>query len=134
MASIPAATTLIAADGRRACSRIPARSDPSGITPQPICRATLLVRPSSSFGVIRIRYVWTETFHDGPTKPIAATTGHSHHGARTAAIRASSTAQIHMHPVIVIPAGIRRWNAGSGERARQAADPHAPDDDADLRR
>ncbi len=67
--AIPAATTVMAAAGENSCSRNPARSEPSGITPQAICKATLLVRPSSSLGVIRIRYVWTETFQDGPTKP-----------------------------------------------------------------
>jgi hypothetical protein len=52
---IPAATTVIAAAGDTACSRNPPSSEPSGMTPQAICTATLLVRPSSSFGVICIR-------------------------------------------------------------------------------
>jgi hypothetical protein len=53
--AIPTATTVIAAAGASACSRNPASSDPSGMTPQAICRATLVVRPSISFGVICIR-------------------------------------------------------------------------------
>jgi hypothetical protein len=52
---MPAATAVMAAVGETAWSRNPASSEPSGITPQPSCRARLLVRPSSSFGVISIR-------------------------------------------------------------------------------
>ena len=53
--AIPAATTVIATAGDSACNRNPASSDPSGITPQAICKATLLVRPSNSFGVMCMR-------------------------------------------------------------------------------
>ena len=97
-------------------------------------RPRCLSGPSVSFGVICIRNVWTDTFQAGPTNPMATTIGHSQPRAYTTAIRASSTAQIHMQPVIVIPAGYPALEPGGGERARQPADAHAPDDDADLRR
>ena len=106
--AIPAATTIIVADGERAPRSNPASSEPSGTTPQAICRATLLVRPSISFGVICIRYVWTETFQDGPTKPNTATIGHSHSGTRTSTTSVSKIAQVHMQPVMMTPAGILR--------------------------
>ena len=126
MTAIPAATTVMAADGDSACSRKPASSEPSGITPQPICRATLLVRPRRWLGVIRIRYVWTDTFHDGPTKPNTVTTGHSHSGTRITTISASSTVQIHMQPVMVMPTGTLCWNQGAANApARPPAPMHA---------
>ena len=126
MTAIPAATTVMAAAGDSACSRKPASSEPSGVTPQAICTATLLVRPRRWLGVIRIRYVWTDTFHDGPTKPNMATTGHSHSGVRISTINASSTVQIHMQPVMVRPAGILRWNQGATNApARPPAPMHA---------
>jgi hypothetical protein len=46
--AIPAATTVIAADGDSVCSRKPAGSEPSGITAQAICMPTLAVSSVST--------------------------------------------------------------------------------------
>ncbi len=58
--AMPAARGLVAA-AETDWSRKPASSEPSGITPQAICRVRLLVRPSISFGVICITHASAAT-------------------------------------------------------------------------
>ena len=63
---------MYAARKPAACAMNPPASAPSGISPQPSIRYTLLTRPSSSAGTIRCRMVTVTTFHIVTKNPLHA--------------------------------------------------------------
>lgn len=59
-------------------------------------------------------------------KPMTATTGSSHSGARIVTRAPSSTAHSHMHVVMARPAGSRRWTHGATNEPARPPTPNTP--------